>query len=238
MNEASERLRLLSYNIHGCIGRDGVEDAERVLDVIRTADADVVSLQEVYDLDDADRSFLRGLEQLNYDSVIYGQTMRKEIGHYGNILMTRRRPTEFERIDLSVDHAEPRGAIRARLPFGEHGLSLMVTHLGLGAAERQAQLDRLFQIYREAEGDEPIGPRILMGDLNEWWPMSYNLFSVRKRYARSSEWPTFPSFFPVFALDRICVDNFPGRIVYRRPSHESAKWASDHCPIQADLFPE
>ena len=55
-------MRLLSYNIHGCVGADRVEDARRVLDLLEAVDADLVALQEVYDDDAEDRSFLRGLE--------------------------------------------------------------------------------------------------------------------------------------------------------------------------------
>jgi len=34
-------MRILSYNIHGCIGRDGQEDTDRVLEVIQRTDADI-----------------------------------------------------------------------------------------------------------------------------------------------------------------------------------------------------
>jgi len=232
---APDSLRLLSYNIHGCIGRDGVENAERVLELIRRVDADVVALQEVYDLDDADRNFLRGLDALGYTSVIYGQTMQKTVGPYGIILMSRRTPSEFERIDLSLPGAEPRGAIRAVIPFAGESVSICATHLGLRAEERQAQLTKLAQSCPQAMGDSGTGPGILMGDLNEWWPLSVNLFTIRKRFHRTSEWPTFPVWFPVFALDRICVQGCQGKIHFHRPSSDLARVASDHRPIVADL---
>lgn len=42
-----ESLRVMSYNIHHGTGTDGVYDLQRVIDVIQSADPDVVALQEV-----------------------------------------------------------------------------------------------------------------------------------------------------------------------------------------------
>ena len=79
-------MRILSYNIHGCVGRDGREDPDRVLEVIQRTDADIVGLQEVHQ---DDRDFLRKLEHLPYRSVLYGKTMRKPSANYGNVLLLR-----------------------------------------------------------------------------------------------------------------------------------------------------
>src|SRR5262249_61590820 len=43
-------LRIASYNLHGCVGRDGERDAERIAGVIGELGCDTVGLQEVYHL--------------------------------------------------------------------------------------------------------------------------------------------------------------------------------------------
>jgi len=40
-------LRIATYNIHRCIGRDGLENPERIAGVLRGLNADLVALQEV-----------------------------------------------------------------------------------------------------------------------------------------------------------------------------------------------
>lgn len=238
MSSAGDTLRLMTYNVHGCIGRDRVEDSERVLEVIRAADADVIALQEVYDLDTEDRNFLRGLERLGYASLIYGPTMLKAIGPYGNILMSRRSPIQFDKVDLSLEGVEPRGAIRALLPFAGGQISICVTHLGLSAKERKVQLSQLLEGFSPTSGNLGETPCVLMGDLNEWWPWSRNLFAINQRFEDISKLMTFPVRLPLFALDRICVQNFRGQIKYSRPKSELARAASDHRPLIADLSTE
>jgi endonuclease/exonuclease/phosphatase family metal-dependent hydrolase len=39
-------LRVATYNVHECVGRDGRHDPERVARVIDELDADIVALQE------------------------------------------------------------------------------------------------------------------------------------------------------------------------------------------------
>ena len=226
-----QSLRILSYNIHGCVGSDGCEDADRVLEVIRSADADVVALQEVYDDDVEDRSFLRGLERLNYASVIYGQTMRKNTGAYGNILMLRHESSSVERINLSQSGAEPRGAIRAEFDYAGQSIEVLATHLGLKSRERARQIDTLIQA---SECASP-GLRILMGDLNEWWPASRALRKIAAKYSQVSQVNTFPSKWPLLKLDRIYVDAPGASVRFSRMESQEARIASVHLPLLAEM---
>ena len=43
----SRPLRVASYNVHGCLGRDGRRDVARIVRILREIDADVIGLQEV-----------------------------------------------------------------------------------------------------------------------------------------------------------------------------------------------
>ena len=53
------KLRLMTWNVHRCVGVDRKLDVERVADVIAGCRADVVALQEL----DVGRARTRGIDQ-------------------------------------------------------------------------------------------------------------------------------------------------------------------------------
>ncbi len=234
-------MRLLTYNIHGCVGRGGLLDPAAILSVIDEADADVVALQEVHDDDAIDRSFLAALkERLDYDTILYGPTLRLPESHYGNLLLCRLPLIDHERLDLSRSGREPRGAIRVRLTHRGRDLEITATHLGLAPGERRAQIGRLTDDGRAAadvDADvptrEPI--RVLMGDLNEWFPLGRANRRLHARFGRSRAVATFPARFPLFALDRIHVRPDTVSVDTRVLDGPVARRASDHLPLIADL---
>lgn len=239
-------MRLLSYNVHGCHGTEKAFVAEGILEVISDADAEIVALQEVYDDDERDRSFLRGLERLGYQSVIHGATMRLPGGTYGNVLMTRQPVLWSEMIDLSPeirgDRArlllktdlssaqEPRGAIHAGLETCGREIEILTTHLGLIGDERQRQLDRLSESWKRNDTD---AVRILLGDLNEWNPWTARNRMLRNDFGAIPHPKTFPAKLPLLRLDRVCV--LPKNIEYRVEAISTGltKKASDHLPLLA-----
>ena len=227
-------MRLLSYNIHGCVGRGGRADPAAILRVIRAADADVVALQEVHDEGATDRSFLRALEtQLDYPVVLYGPTMRKSEADYGNVLMSRWRPRTIQRLDLSQPGREPRGAIRILLEHASHHWEITATHLGLSSSERRQQIERLAQ----PSPSSGASIRILMGDLNEWFPGSRNHRLLNAQFGDAAPLPTFPAPWPFLELDRIHVHPRETHVTRQSFVAAGARDASDHLPLLADIFP-
>lgn len=235
-----EAIRLLSYNIHGCIGNDSRYDADRILRVIRNIDADVVALQEVYDELPLDRQFLKSLNQLPYPHIQYGMTLKHESrGDYGNLLLSKWPLTNVELIDISVAGREPRGAIRAQIKTPQRTLDLTVAHLGLSPKERIEQVARLFQQWGNAITDVPQGHAfVFMGDLNEWIPQSRLIQSLSQSIGFTTPQATFPSAQPTLALDQIFVH--PPRLIDQRHAIDTAltRVASDHLPIVAELQPQ
>jgi endonuclease/exonuclease/phosphatase family metal-dependent hydrolase len=104
-------------------------------------------------------------------------------------------------------------------------VQVIATHLGLRPWERRIQVERLLQRV----GDNCV----LMGDFNEWWLWGHPLREIKAIFGHSPALPTFPSFRPVLALDRIWIRP-TGRVkslaVHR--TRLSAK-ASDHLPLKA-----
>jgi len=225
-------MRFLSYNIHGCVGTDRKENPERVLEVIREIDADVVALQEVHSSDEEDRDFLRMLEALPYQSVIYGKTMRKPDADYGNLLLTRERPANTETNELPSAGGETRGAIIADILLEGRSVRVINTHLGLKASHRRNEFSGIEKYLFEIEESSVC---VLMGDLNEWLPLRSYFRHLRSRFDPFSSQKTFPSVFPIFALDRIGIMGKIDAARFSVGQSPLARKASDHRPLICDI---
>ena len=231
---AIRRLTFASYNIHSCFGTDRKYQPERVRDVLAAIDADVVGLQEV-DL----RLLVDGRHQLAFltDSLamgaVAGPNFHDHRGHFGNALLTRLPVLQSRRIDLSVRRFEPRGALDVVLDFDGLPLRVVVTHLGLSAAERRLQVRRLLHALDEVNAHLPV---VVMGDFNEWKPTGGALRGLNRRFGATLAPRTFPSRFPLLPLDRLWVWP-PAAVrrigVFRWPP--LTRQASDHLPLRADL---
>ena len=142
MSPAITGIRVLSWNVHSCIGRTGRFDPEGVADCIRRLDPDVVALQEVDTRpamsDDFDTfAYLRSC--FDGAAAVEARTIRAEQGDYGHLLMSRWAIDEVRQLDLTVPGREPRTAISCVLR--DTGVRVIAAHLGLRAGERRRQLD-------------------------------------------------------------------------------------------------
>ncbi len=218
------RLRLATYNVHGCA------DLARTAAVLRALEADVIALQELnWNPSDA----LHVLDDLAARlgcTPLAGPTLLRPDGHYGNALLTRLPVVRTRLEDLSFPGREPRGALAAGLRAGASALTVIATHLGLAPRERRRQMQRLLALVRAS--DKPV---VLLGDLNEWFLWGRPLRWLRRHFGRTPAPATFPARWPLFALDRIWVE--PARLLERIEVHKAApaKEASDHLPLVATL---
>jgi endonuclease/exonuclease/phosphatase family metal-dependent hydrolase len=233
MAESPARLRVASYNIHECVGRDRRRDPKRVADVLRAIDADVVGLQEV------DARPGPGTESMQMQYIasalgfeaIAGPTITRHDGHYGNALLTRWPVQQVRHVDLTVYRREPRGAIDADLTVAGVPVRVIVTHLGLLPGERRLQVRRLLQVLDEG----PPRTVVLCGDVNEWLVFGRPLRWLHARLGFNPAIPTFPTRRPVFALDRVWVCPQTALLGTHVVATLNARLASDHLPIVADL---
>jgi endonuclease/exonuclease/phosphatase family metal-dependent hydrolase len=232
-------VRVVTYNIHTCVGVDRRYDPGRISTVLREIDADIACLQEV----DAGHPSERHAGQWAYLGaatgcrVITGTGVRQHRGRFGNAILTRFPVLAARLIDLTVAGYEPRAAIDADLLIGERVLRVIATHFGLHAAERRQQANRLM-----AALGAPVSANrrkahavLLMGDLNEWRGRRGAIRSLDRHLGPSAAARTFPSWMPVLALDRIYADG-PAVLrdvgVYHSPL---ARLASDHLPLVGRL---
>jgi endonuclease/exonuclease/phosphatase family metal-dependent hydrolase len=224
-------LRVASYNIHRCVGRDGRCDPGRVGDVLDELQCDIVGLQEV-DNSPGDSPTSMQLEYLARRTgmnAVAGLRIVRHMGHYGNALLTRHRILRARRHDLSTSPwLEPRGAVDAEIDLGGLTCRALVTHLGLVPGERHAQARTVLALVGETPFDEPL---VLLGDINEWLPIGRSLRALHALFGRPPYARSFPAGFPLFALDRIWARPRDSLRTVRAHRSALSRVASDHLPV-------
>ena len=202
--------------------------------MIRSLDADIVSLQEVLsDPDAAPSSQLRILaEKTGMHMAVAGPTMRKADGHYGNALLSRFPIMRVRLHDISLGAFEPRGIIDADIRVGDQTVRVMATHFGLWPMERNRQALRLLEILPE----NPAQPLIVMGDMNCWVPGSPALRRLQARLGKPATMRSYPAPLPLLPLDRIWIQAAGYRLVAEAPRSRLARIASDHLPMVATVL--
>jgi endonuclease/exonuclease/phosphatase family metal-dependent hydrolase len=224
-------LTVATYNVRRCVGRDGRNDPERTLAVLRALDADIIALQEL----EWQPEYALGLlnlfaSRLHYRS-IPGPTLLRPDGHYGNAILTRFSVNDVQHVDLSVPRREPRGMVSATLSNAQGRWCVFATHLGLRPWERRRQMRQLLAAL-PPNADEPT---ILMGDLNEWFLWGRPLRWLRTHFGHMPARRTYPAVFPLFALDRIWVKPRAQLLSLETYVSDVARIASDHLPLRATI---
>jgi endonuclease/exonuclease/phosphatase family metal-dependent hydrolase len=230
----ADLLRIGSYNVHRCIGTDGRCDPERVARVIREIDCDPLGLQEVDNSPGPTPASLQldFLARATGLAAIAGLRIVRHMGHYGNALLTRHRVLSVRRHDLSFSWREPRGALDVELDIEGAVTRFIVTHLGLTPGERRHQMRRILSIVAQGSATLPV---VLLGDLNEWLPLGRPLRWLHACFGRPPAARSFPAFWPLLALDRIWVRPRDALLSVRAHQSATARRASDHLPVTAEL---
>ena len=231
-------VRIATYNIHRCRGMDRRTAPQRIAEVLRDIDADVVALQEVIGAGPA------GAGQAEEIGAAVGMgwvmaSVRQLRRHlFGNVVLSRFPIVHHSQYDLSWRTCEARACQRADLDLG-HGRMLHVynVHLGTAVLERRYQAPRLAAYVH----DHRIhGPKVILGDFNEWMrglatKTLGSLFDSIDIHAHLQRRRTYPGLFPLLHLDHIYYD---GDVIVRSvelPRNRKALIASDHLPLVANL---
>lgn len=153
-------MRVATFNVHHCEGRDGVVDVGRIAAVVRATGAEVVALQEL-DMALERTGFTNQPGELAAATgltVEFHSLLRRGDGHYGIALAAPER-IDSEMIPLPrLGGEEPRGAVIGRY----RGVTFVGTHLSRSRRARAAQIEALAVLAGRVEP-----PVVLMGDLNQ-----------------------------------------------------------------------
>ncbi len=141
------RLRIVSWNVHGCVGTDGKFAPERTAEALAALAPDVALLQEVGD----NRGVHPPIDQATTLATALGLycaigiTMPREPFGYGNCTLSRWPILDSSTVDLSYPMREPRACLRAIVGHDALRVTTLNVHLGLGASERRYQLGRILE---------------------------------------------------------------------------------------------
>jgi endonuclease/exonuclease/phosphatase family metal-dependent hydrolase len=238
----SSTIRVATYNVHRCCGLDRRVSASRIVRVLREIDADVVALQEILSHDEAEpernqAKYIAGELGLSY---AFGANRKHRGGDFGNLVLSRLPIHGVRNYDLSFRRNEKRGCLRVDVEAGAGNLlHVFNVHLGTAYLERRHQGRKLTAagILRD---DGVRGPRIVLGDFNEWTRglttrlLGAHLQSadIRSLLRRTR---TYPGVFPFLHLDHIYYD--PELEMKKLTLHKSrtALVASDHLPLVGEF---
>lgn len=238
-------LRVMTYNVHGCVGVDRRLDVDRIARVIARQNADAVALQEL----DVQRTRSGGRDQPRLLADRLGMHLEFmsardcDGGSYGNAVLSR---FPIERVRAASlprvnDQLEPRALQWVRLITPERPINLLNTHLGLDHRERMLHTETVLGRDWIAEASAS-GATVLCGDFNAL-PRSlvYQKLTRSLRDAqllvphKRAALATFPSLLPIMRIDHVLVSE---QLAVRECHVErgwQARMASDHLPIVAEL---
>lgn len=229
---AQGTVRVAAYNIKHGQGMDGEVDLERVADVLRPLDADVITLQEI----DRGTERTEGVDQAVRLGELLGMTahfgdfMPYQGGEYGMAVLTRLPVRSVRNLRLP-DGEEPRTALEVRVEVGlDREVSVIGIHFYRTPEERLAQADSLSGYLRDA--DHPL---ILAGDFNS------RRGDRILQSLRAADWyvvdkegaeDTYPADAPAREIDFVMIRPAEAfEVVEHRVIAESV--ASDHRPLLA-----
>jgi endonuclease/exonuclease/phosphatase family metal-dependent hydrolase len=237
-------VRILTYNVHRCVGTDGRLDVGRIAAVIAAEAPDIVALQEV----DVGRARTGGVDQAHDLARRLGMVsrfhaaLRVEEEQYGDAILTAR-PERLVKAGPLPGHPriprlEPRGALWVSIDIGEgREVQVINTHLGLVPHEQKLQAEAL---AGPAWFAAARGPTILLGDFNAA-PRTRAHRILTRRLAnahqarRGARLATFPAGLPVLRLDHVFVSTGVRVLSLRTGASPLARIASDHLPLVMDF---
>ena len=241
-------FRILTYNVHRCVGADRRLDVGRVAAVIAAEAPDIVALQEI----DVGRARTNGVDQAHDLARRLGMVSRfhaafaVEEEQYGDAILTALPERLIKAGPLPgyprIPRLEPRGALWVAIkPEDGREVQVITTHLGLVPREQQIQAAAL-------AGDEWLGaagrrdPLILLGDLNATQrtivhrTLAAHLDDAHGlRPTHQARVATFPAGLPMLRIDHVFVSGGVKVTSLRVGSSPLARVASDHLPLVMDF---
>ncbi len=255
-------LKLATYNIVHCLEFTNYKDGEDTgklsvnidsfANTIKTFDADIVGLNEVYNTTVFERSQNLGCQaqklasKARYPFSVFARGFYFENNgqDIGNAILSRYpitsynsykvlAPTESERRPNENEWYEDRVIIKSEIDFNGELITVLVTHFGLNYLERERMTDKLIEII-----DATKTPLILMGDFNSTptnerkyiQPLFDRLTSATAVTGKELV-PTYSTYNPKLPIDYIFVSKHFAVLECDIPQVKT----SDHFPITATV---
>jgi endonuclease/exonuclease/phosphatase family metal-dependent hydrolase len=230
-------LRIVTYNIHRCRGMDRRTRPDRVAEVLRGVNADIIALQEVVGAGPHGGSQIEEIGAALGMGWVMAPTRHLRNHLFGNVVLSHYPIRHHAQHDVSYKTCEQRCLQRVDVDVDGRVLHVYNVHLGTAIFERRYQAQRLATIVADRHVS---GPKIVLGDFNEWMRgLTTTLLSSKLKAVDLGRYMTrrrtYPGLFPILHLDHIYYDG-PLEIVHiELPRTRLSLVASDHLPLVADI---
>lgn len=239
--------RIVTYNVHRCVGNDRRLDVARIAEVLARLEPDIVALQEL-DVGRARTGHVDQAHEIATDldmACHFHPALAVEEELYGDAILTRY-PERLVQVGPlpgydRIRALEPRGALWIEADIDGKSVQVINTHLGLVPREQQIQAAWLAG-PAWLEHPHCTGPRILLGDFNAtgtsvvYRTLNAKLAAARNLVRRKRQpTTTFPSPLPVLRLDHVFVSPEIKVIDVFAPFDPLTRVASDHLPLVMDF---
>ena len=239
--------RILTYNVHRCVGVDRRLDVGRIAAVIAHCRPDIVALQEL----DVGRTRTGTVDQAHAIAGRLGMqfhfnaALQVEEERYGDAILTAAPHRVIKAGPLpglaALRALEPRGALWLELNLGGRVLHVVNTHLGLVPHEQRAQATALIGPDWTGAPRAQAQPMILLGDYNAtpyaraYRTLAAGFTDARRQAPGTGQAPTFPSRLPMLAIDHVFLRGAVRALRAATFAGPLARAASDHLPLIVDF---
>lgn len=236
-SSAPVSVRVMTYNIHHGAGLNKKLDLDRIAQVIREQNCDIVCLQEL------DRNMPRS-DRVDMPAVLAKKTgmtatfepnLKANGGEYGNCTLTRYPIDSYRNHPLPAPPGkEPRGCLSVTVRIQDRPVMVLNTHFGLIPAARKEQAAEILLFECEDM------PTILAGDFNEMPPEPavqtlLTRFKNTTADIKKEDTLTFEADDPDRQIDYVLVSDEWDVVSSGAVATAAAAVASDHLPLVADL---
>jgi len=229
----------MTYNIHHGAGVDGKIDFQRIADLIKREQADIVALQEVDKgvRRTAQRDCPAELAALTGMTCVFSNNFHFQGGEYGNAVLTRLPIKRWtNRHYQMLRPGEQRGLLQLVLDVHGRELVFLNTHIDFRAddTERLANAVEMLEVMQAYRGR----PMILCGDFNDT-PGSRTYQKLAQAFvdtwtvAGAGDGFTIPAERPRKRIDYIWLSN--GSALAPLKAWVPDSQASDHLPLIAEF---
>ena len=227
----SINARLMCYNVHNCVGLDGVLSCERIAGIINDANVEAVALQEL----DSMTTRYPGHDMLSEVAALtdmyptYAPTIDYRGGKYGIGVLTREKPLSHRQVPLPC-RSEPRALLIVEL----EDYYYCCTHLSLHEEDRIKSVAIIIDELSKLDK-----PAIIAGDFNAQ-PNSYPMMAMGRKFhifEKQGVSFTFPANEPNREIDYIALYT-GGGVTAQVLEHRvlNAPVESDHAPMVAEVI--
>ena len=222
---SAQKVRVMSYNVHNCIGSDKVKDIDRCANVIREVCPDIVAIQEVDSMTRRNKRYVLGElgEKAGYHAY-FGPTIPYKGGKYGIGVLSRKpaKSVEFHRLPC---RKEPRGLLVVE--FDKY--YFLATHLSLVRPDQRTSTQIIKEIVSKL--NKPV---FLAGDMNaQPHSPTMELFKEYMTVLTDETKFTFPATEPRGCIDYVMGANAQFKV--KKTEVLYGDISSDHLPLYVDV---